>query len=186
VNRAAQREQAILLATHELLGEVGYDRLSLDAVAARAHSSKTTIYRRWPGKAELVMAAVRRYAGPPLSPPPDAGSLRADLIALVRAVRDVLVGHDTAVVFGLMTAMRHDPDLAGAVRGRMVAAKADVFHPALARAVARGELTDADPAMAVEVTSAMLFQHLVSTGRGPDDVFIAALVDDALLPILKA
>ena len=63
--RGAQREEAILLATLQLLAESGYDQLTIDAVAARARCSKATIYRRWPGKAALVVTAVRRYAGPP-------------------------------------------------------------------------------------------------------------------------
>jgi AcrR family transcriptional regulator len=61
--RGAAREEAILLATLELLGEAGYDRMTMDAVAARARASKATIYRRWPDKAGLVVAAVRRHAG---------------------------------------------------------------------------------------------------------------------------
>jgi AcrR family transcriptional regulator len=60
--RDQQREEAILRAALELLAEIGYDQLTMDAVAARAHCSKATIYRRWPGKAELVTTAVRRQA----------------------------------------------------------------------------------------------------------------------------
>src|SRR5579864_5993220 len=56
--RGEVREEAILDAVIGLLGETGYEAMTMDAVAARAHASKTTIYRRWPGKAELVRAAV--------------------------------------------------------------------------------------------------------------------------------
>ncbi|HLK78089.1 MAG TPA: TetR/AcrR family transcriptional regulator [Streptosporangiaceae bacterium] len=56
--RGEPRERAILSAVVSLLGETGYEAMTMDAVAARAHASKTTIYRRWPGKAELVRAAV--------------------------------------------------------------------------------------------------------------------------------
>ena len=59
--RGATRETAILQATLELLAESGYDQLTIDAVAARARCSKATIYRRWPGKAALVITAVRRH-----------------------------------------------------------------------------------------------------------------------------
>ncbi|WP_297546447.1 helix-turn-helix domain-containing protein [Amycolatopsis sp.] len=65
VTRGEQREDAILLAVLELLAEVGYDQMTMDGVAARAHASKATIYRRWPGKAELVVTAVKRHSGSP-------------------------------------------------------------------------------------------------------------------------
>ena len=70
--RGAAREEAILLATLKLLAESGYDQMTVDAVAAEAHSSKATIYRRWPGKAALVVAAVRRYGGQPEPEAPDS------------------------------------------------------------------------------------------------------------------
>ena len=65
-------------ATLESLAESGYDQLTIDAVAARARCSKATIYRRWPGKAALVITAVRRHAGQPAIAAPDTGSLRSD------------------------------------------------------------------------------------------------------------
>ena len=75
--RAEAREQAILDAALELLMEVGYDRLSMDALAERAHAGKATIYRHWSGKAQVVAAAVRCMKGPAASQPfPSTGSLR--------------------------------------------------------------------------------------------------------------
>ena len=82
--RGEPRERAILSAVISLLGETGYEAMTMDAVAARAHASKTTIYRRWPGKAELVRAAVdahitSRVLGTPERGTRDSGSLRGDL-----------------------------------------------------------------------------------------------------------
>ena len=134
------REEAILLATLELLAEAGYDQLTMDGVAARARCSKATIYRRWPGKAELVMTAVRRHAGSPAAAAPDTGSLRADLLAVVEAMRASLVGQDAALILGLMIAMRRDPELARVVRDQILDTKREVFGAAIARAVARGDL----------------------------------------------
>ncbi len=81
--RGAAREQAILAAAYEVLGEKGFDRMTIDAVAARAHASKATIYARWPDKRALVSAALeaRSHHQPALSL--DAGDLRADLSQLV-------------------------------------------------------------------------------------------------------
>ena len=78
------RDAAICDAALALLVEVGYDRMSMDAVAARARASKATIYRRWPGKQELVLDAVRsRGAG--LTVAEDTGCLRGDLVATYRS-----------------------------------------------------------------------------------------------------
>src|SRR5580693_10631580 len=82
------REQAIRDAAIELLAEVGYDAMSIEAVAVRARSSKATIYRRWPGKAELVAEAIRRRSEPALQDIPDTGSLRSDLRVLVQRMFD--------------------------------------------------------------------------------------------------
>src|SRR5579863_5183615 len=86
------REQAILDAAIDLLAEVGYEAMSIEAVAVRAKSSKATIYRRWPGKAELVADAIRRRTEPTLADLPDTGSLRGDLLALVELMCTSMAG----------------------------------------------------------------------------------------------
>ncbi|MBO2453704.1 TetR/AcrR family transcriptional regulator [Actinomadura barringtoniae] len=183
--RGEVREEAILLATLELLAEVGYDRMTMDAVAARAHASKATIYRRWPGKPELVVAAVRRYAASPAAPPDESGDLRQDLLAVLLSMRAGLTGQDAALILGLMIAMRHDAELAAVVREQVVADKGEAFGAVIARAVARGELPETvDTALFVEISSAMLFSRLFLTGQPLDDAFIDHLIDDVLLPLL--
>ena len=76
----ASRDGALREAALELLADVGYDRLTLEAVAARARAGKTTIYRRWSGKAELVVDALVSAKGPLGFP--DTGSLAGDLRAV--------------------------------------------------------------------------------------------------------
>lgn len=184
--RGAVREEAILLATLELLAEVGYDLLTMDGVAARARCSKATIYRRWPGKAELVMTAVRRHAAGPAVAACDTGSLRADLLAALEGMRSSLVGQDAALILELMIAMRRDPGLASAVRDQVLESKREVFSAVVARAVARGDLpAAADYALVAEITSAMLFSRLLVTSEPLDDAFMRHLVDAVLLPLLS-
>ena len=72
------REQEILDAALVVLADVGYDRLTMDAVAHRAKASKATLYRRWSSKATLVVEALARTKGTP--PVPDTGDLRSDLL----------------------------------------------------------------------------------------------------------
>jgi AcrR family transcriptional regulator len=113
--RGAGRDAAICDAALALLAEVGYDRMSMDAVAARAHASKATIYRRWPGKRELVLEAVRSRSPARLTPP-DTGTLRGDIIASLRMMSDGIGGQDAALMAGVLRAMRSTPDLACARR----------------------------------------------------------------------
>ena len=79
------REAELLAVTLELLQEHGYDRLTLDAVATTAHASKATLYRRWPTKAELVMAAFVESTRQ-VAVDPDTGTLRGDLLRLAELI----------------------------------------------------------------------------------------------------
>jgi AcrR family transcriptional regulator len=179
------RETAILQATLELLAESGYDQLTIDAVAARARCSKATIYRRWPGKAALVITAVRRHAGQPALAAPDTGGLRSDLLAALQVMRSSLSGQDAALILGLLIAMHRDPELAGAVREQVLQAKREVFGAVIARATARGDVPAAtDAALLAEIGSAVLFSRLLVTGEPLDDAFTEHLVDAVLLPAL--
>jgi len=183
--RGAVRETAILRATLELLAESGYDQLTIDAVAERARCSKATIYRRWPGKAALVITAVRRHAGQPAAAAPDTGSLRSDLLAALQAMRSSLSGQDSALILGLLTAMHRDPELAGTVREQVLQAKREVFGAVIARAAARGDgPVTTDAALLAEIGSAVLFSRLLVTGEPLDDGFIEHLIDAVLLPAL--
>jgi AcrR family transcriptional regulator len=183
--RGATRETAILQATLELLVESGYDQLTIDAVAARARCSKATIYRRWPGKAALVLTAVRRHAGQSAMAVPDTGSLRSDLLAALQAMRSSLSGQDAALILGLLVAMHRDPELADVVRQQVLLAKREVFDAAIARAVARNDVPPTtDSALLAEISSAVLFSRLLVTGEPLDDAFAQHLVDAVLLPAL--
>lgn len=185
--RGQAREAAILAATLELLAESGYDQLTMDAVAARARCSKATIYRRWPGKAGLVVEAVRRHAGDPVPAAADTGTLRGDLVAALAAMRASLAGQDAALLLGLMLATRRDPELASAVRNQVLGSKREVFGAAVARAVTRGDLpASADHTLLAEIGSAMLLSRLLVTGEPLDDAFVAHLVEAVLLPVLGA
>ena len=183
--RDQQREEAILHAALELLAEIGYDQLTMDAVAARAHCSKATIYRRWPGKAELVTTAVRRQAVAARAAP-DTGGLRTDLLEAIAAMRISLVHQDAARIIGLIAAMRRDPSLAEVVRGQLLASKREIFGAVIARAVTRGDLpATADHELLAEISSAVLLSRLLVTGDPLDPAFEQHLVDAVLMPVLQ-
>lgn len=184
-SRGAPRESAICSAALELLVEVGYDRMSMDAVAARAHASKATIYRRWPGKRELVLDAIRTR-GPKVVVPPDTGTLRGDIIAALRTVNDGVGGEDLALVAGVLRAMRSTPELADCLRAKVIEEKRDVSATIVERAVARGELgPQADPDILHEVAPALVIFRVLVTGQPVNDEFLAHIADDVLVPLLS-
>ena len=183
-SRSAAREFAICDAALALLGEVGYDRMSMDAVAARARASKATIYRRWPGKRELVLDAVRTRVAD-IVEPPDTGSLRGDIIATLRVMADGIGGQDAALMAGVLRAMRSTPELADCVRTQVLEQKRYIGQVLVERAVARGELpTDADPDVWHEVAPALMFFRILVTDGPVDDAFLTHVADDVLVPLL--
>jgi AcrR family transcriptional regulator len=183
--RDEAREQAILGAALELLTEVGYDAMSIEGIAARARSSKATIYRRWPGKAELVADAIRRRTEPVLEDLPDTGSLRGDLLALTQRMFAGLEGADGGLMCGLAVAVRADPEF-----GRLLAThtrenKLRTMAAVLARAEARGEIPPgADPTLVLEVAPGVALFHQMS-GEPLDAAFAEHLVDRILIPLLR-
>ena len=176
------RERAILDAAIELLAEVGYERLTVDGVAVRARASKATIYRRWPGKEDLVVAAVKERVPEPIEIP-DLGSLPAELDDAMRQLCAHIGGLDGNILFGLAGACHSDPGLAACFKEAM-SDKDSPMRPVVIRGVARGELASADNARLLEeVTVAVAFMR--SLKGGPlDESFIAHLVDDIALPVL--
>lgn len=184
--RDAGRDADLLKATLDLLVEVGYDRLTIDAVAARVKASKATVYRRWPNKAALVVDAVRAMhdAKDEDSVFPDTGSLRGDLLAGARTFVQKLTSEDGRLMAAVMTASMRDPELAAAMRSG-TNDKAAMCAAPLDRAVARGELASAcGPEVFAEVVqSVFLFRFLVS-GEPLDEAFVVHVVDDVLLPLI--
>jgi AcrR family transcriptional regulator len=184
--RAAAREQAILDAALELLMEVGYDRLSMDALAERARAGKATIYRHWSGKAQVVAEAVRRLKGGGVSEPfPSTGSLRGDLLAALDQICCAATEVDAAIIAGVMSAMRTDAELAELVRTQVLDSKKGEFNGIIERAIRRGELPEGGSAALVEeVISALLINRLVIHGLAIDEEFSTHVVDDIVLPLL--
>jgi AcrR family transcriptional regulator len=183
--RAEAREQAILDAALELLMEVGYDRLSIDALAERARAGKATIYRHWSGKAQIVAEAVRRLKAGELTASVDTGSLRGDLISEMVQVCSSMSTEDAAIITGVMSAMRTDAELAGLIRSQVLDSKRGKFDGIIERAVSRGELPEGSSAELVEeVIPAMVINQLVIQGLCLDDQFATHVVDDIVLPLL--
>jgi len=182
--RDASREAAILEAALALVGELGYERVSMDAVAARARASKATIYRRWSSKGALVSAAVRCRAPVPMVMP-DEGSLRADLLAAVRLMTESIGQQDLALLTGVFAGMRTDPELADAMRCDLLGDKESAIAPLFQRAAERGEPLHTDAVrLFLEVAPAVVMHRLIVTAEAVDDAYVTHVVDDVLLPVL--
>lgn len=179
------REQAILDAAIDLLAEIGYDAMTIEAVATRARSSKATIYRRWPGKAELVAEAMSRRSQPTLEELPDTGSLRGDLLALAQRMLDSIDGVDGGLMCGLATAVRNDAQFGRLMASNLHEIKLRPIAAIVARAQARGELPPGvDPSLVLQVAPGVALFHQIS-GEPLDAAFAEHLVDRVLIPLLR-
>lgn len=181
-------DPAILKAALEGLAELGYDRMSMEEIAARAHVGKAAIYRRWPSKAVVVAEAIalwRREAGPFAAP--DTGTLVGDLEALVSAVPDYDVELSTInVVIGLATVAVREPTLAAAIDELMLAQPRQMLRAVLDRAVERGEIsTDRDLTLVPDLVLGLNLLRAV-TGRPIDRVFVRRVLEDIILPLVTA
>jgi AcrR family transcriptional regulator len=176
---------AIYTATLEELAESGYAALTVDRVAKRAHTSKASMYRRWPSKVELVIDAVYRNLRDALTPP-DTGDLRQDALVLLRQCADVLAGPRGDVVRGLIPEVLRNPEL-GAARARIAGLSDDPMLTVLQRAADRGE---ARPSAVIPrvagVAPALIREYfLVHNAPIPDEV-IVEIVDEVLLPLVSS
>lgn len=184
--RGAAREQAILNAAIELIGEVGYEKVTVDAIAARAKASKMTMYRRWAGKSSLVADALRRQAQGPEPTVPDTGTLRGDLLATVREIAQTLVGGPGPSLIGLLEAIRDDAALRDLIGSQITGHSHDVGHVICARARTRREQIHADRSDTVlDLAFAQVLTTTLLHGGIPSDPALERLVDQALLPILQ-
>jgi AcrR family transcriptional regulator len=179
------RDAAIRDAALDLLAEIGYDRLTMDAVAARAHASKATIYRRWPGKAALVVDALHCSKG--TMSEPDTGSLEGDLTSLSQGSCSQESRFNAHVMLGLITALAHDVELRDVFRERMIEPRTKLIRQIFERAVARGEVsTERNLDLLVALFPALMIQQVLITGELPDADFALNVINDVILPLATA
>lgn len=176
--RSAEADQAILGATVRLLAEQGYDAMSIEGVAADAGVGKTTIYRRYANKRDLVVAAISSVASTP-SELPDTGDTRADLITLIREMFALLrsTGVGLSMLGTLLVKERDEPMLLELFRERVILPRIAVAGALLHRGVQRGELRpDIEPEVILPiVVGSTVARHLA--GLPEDDAWLESMVD---------
>ncbi len=178
------REAELLAVTLQLLQEHGYDRLTVDAVAATARSSKATVYRRWPSKAELVLAAVIEGIGQVVVPP-DTGTLRGDLLRFGELVSQQARRH-ASTMRAVLVEVSRNPALNDAMQHEFVDQRKAVVHCILHQAVDRGEIDES--AISGELWDLLpgylVFRSIIPGQQLPTRDTVQALVDDVILPSL--
>ncbi|MFD1662281.1 TetR/AcrR family transcriptional regulator [Streptomyces caeni] len=180
-----EREAELYEAVLDLLREVGYDALTMDAVAARTRSSKATLYRQWGGKAELVAKAIR-HCKPGSIGDVDTGSLRGDFRALATREDDCVMEQNSALMRGLAMAVHHNPDLLQAFRELLVEPEMKEFRRVLQRAVDRGEVRADNPALdfVVHMLIGAFATRALIDDQPPTQAFLLSYIDAVVLPAL--
>ncbi|MFC8505773.1 TetR/AcrR family transcriptional regulator [Streptomyces sp. NPDC057411] len=180
-----ERESELHAAVLDLLREVGYDALTMDAVAARTHSSKATLYRQWGSKPELVARALRANKPAHLSEI-DTGSLRGDFELMLERTDDCQMEKDSALMRGLAHAVHTNPDLHKALRELLIEPEMNGIEDVVRRAVRRGEVDADNPALKLVphmLIGAFIARPLIED-QPVDRAFLSAYVNAVVLPSL--
>jgi AcrR family transcriptional regulator len=185
--RGGELEAALLDAAWEELVEVGFARLTMESVAARARTGVAVLYRRWPGKDALTMAAIAHYGAKHPIEIPDTGSLRGDMLALLGGVNDTRYSFTvvvTAAFSGLLTSTGLTP---AEVRARLLGDRPMWSDQIFRRAHERGEIDlDKTPAAVLALPFDLMRHDLLMTLKPVPPERIAAIVDDLFLPLVAA
>ncbi|WP_046469238.1 TetR/AcrR family transcriptional regulator [Allosalinactinospora lopnorensis] len=177
---------AIFEATLAELAQAGYSGLTMERVAERARASKASLYRRWPGKVELVMDAVYHVL-----PDPEAatatGSLRGDLLAMLRNAADQLAGPAGYAIRGLLSDALRDPEQAAQIRAHARGNSLRTVREIVRRAAERGEVdAGAITDRQLETGHALMRFHFLTHGAPVPDEIVTGIVDEVVLPLFTA
>jgi AcrR family transcriptional regulator len=177
--RGAELEETILTAAWEELAAVGYARLSMEGVAARAHTGKQVLYRRWRNRAELVIAAMRHRTGSIADQIPDTGELRTDVLAVLRWMTQRRQDFGADTIHGIMAELPEiDPEFHVDMH--------QVMTKILTKAKTRGELTTTNlPARIITLPTDLLRHQLLLTKTPIEETTLTEITDKIFLPLLK-
>jgi AcrR family transcriptional regulator len=182
--RGEELESAIRAAVLALLAADGPSAVTMEAVAAKARTSKPVLYRRWPDSRSLLRETLLGIAVAAI-PHRDTGSYRGDMLAVLRGWGALFVGPRAAAIAGVVAAMTHDPELAAAFRGGVIGWRKEEMAALLARGIARGDVRpDVPVEIARDLAQSVLWHRLLVTGDPIDDDLIVALVDEVLVPFV--
>ncbi len=179
--RDPEVDEAILAAAMDLLAEIGYARLTMEQVAARAHAGKASVYLRWPNKVALVAEAIQ-HSSAVVPEVPDTGSLREDVRAFLLALLRSKSAAQRAVA-AVSGEIASNPELARAWRQGVAGTLVACVRTIMDRAIARGELPASSDAELLSLLPVTLLQSWRQThGQAPDDAVVERIVDQFFTP----
>ena len=181
--RGEALESAILDAGWDQLIEAGYERFTIDAVAARSASARSVLYRRWPSRLDLLKAVIRRRGEIDTIPTPDTGTLRGDVLAILTDFND-----RRSRTIGLIAARlgAYFDEAGGSphqLRALFLSDGPSSMETIVQRAVTRGELATTPPARIVALPADLLRHELLMTMTAASPQTILEIVDDVFLPL---
>ena len=184
--KLSARERELLDATIKVLDEHGYDRLTVDEVAALAHASKATIYRRWPSKRDLIIAAMAaRMDTPAFAEQMEDVPLRDELLHVVRRLA-AEAREMRGTIAGLVGEAIRNDELRASLLEHFVTPRRDSIRTMLERRRAVGQIRDdIDLEFAGAIPSAIILQRLLVTHESVDDTLPERIVDELMLPLLS-
>lgn len=183
--RDHSRDPEILDAALDVLAETGYDGMTIDMVAARAKAGKATLYRRWPSKAELVIDAVACMKKTHIDAMdiPDTGTLRGDLVAMIKPHSIEDGEKKLQIMAGLTSMLSRSPELADAAHAAIVDPRAKINRLFMQRAIDRGEITaDVDIELISLISPSMAAYRTLILRKPVDRDFLIAMIDGVILP----
>jgi AcrR family transcriptional regulator len=173
-------ERALYEATLAELTEVGYGGLTMEGIAARAHTGKAALYRRWATKCELVHAALV-FALPPVPEPRSGRPARDNLLAMFTSHRDMLAGKTDFPGLYVVQQLLHEPEMRAIFADAVVSPRLKIIESILQAAVDSGDI---DPATITPLTArigpALINQHFLLTGEPPNRRELALIVDTVI------
>ncbi|WP_326846851.1 TetR-like C-terminal domain-containing protein [Streptomyces kaniharaensis] len=187
--RGKELENAIFAATLDQLTSGGYARLTMEGVAAAARTGKAALYRRWASKVELVIDALDSTLPRP-NGIPDLGSARGELLQLIEVFADAMNSRAGSALHALMGELSHQQAevFKDFIVQRVIEPTKDTILDILRRGAERGDVrADAATPMVADVVPAMFLYQVKISGRenmAPD--YAARMVDDVLVPLIRA
>lgn len=184
--RDHSRDAQILDAALDVLAETGFDGMTIDMVAARVKAGKATIYRRWPSKAELVIDAVACMKHVDITELPDTGTLRGDLVALIRPPSIEEGQRKMKIMAGIIAMLSSTPELADAARAAIIEPRVAANITLMKRAAERGEISNESDIESIAVVMPAMTAYRVLMLREPvTRSFLLGLIDGVVLPALN-
>jgi AcrR family transcriptional regulator len=185
--RGEELENALLDAAWEQLVDGGFAAFTIDAVAERAHTSRPVIYRRWPDRLALALAALRHTVDRDPVSVPDTGSLREDVIELLRRSNRTRARLIPVVSVQLASYYTETGTTFADVRNAIFGERRPAIDLIIDRAVERGEIDREGITDRVKSLPFDLFRHEVLTTLRPlSEATIIEIVDEVFLPLIRA